>query len=510
MGILPDFDLARDVVQEAFLGITPAAVQGRLQRGRAALKKELMAMVEETFQEAELPEDFSAEVKRLLDELARGAKPGEETLRGLAEIGGPAVDPLCEALGDPRAPVRQAAARALCRIGDPRALNPILRVLYSEDWRTAVAVLRTGKVLQIAGMREELLRIARTGRPGDQHWAIGALANAKGDDAVFSSLCELFRDRKADTVTRGQALHALCKIRPDASAEWVAEALHAPELARRRGFIYWIARLHGILPTLEDCLLAFEEGADPNARGAAGHLLLEHGEAGKQALEHLLRSGSRSQRLWAAMCLADLHHPEAFDVLKSELLRGPGEPKLTRWLTRKVGWCFGRELAGWIESEKPDLRAAGTVLWALARDTSPHTSSALERLSREGTPSVRAAAVRILARERKADALPELRRTLREGRPGKVAQEAFMEMRRLRDAALPAALEMLASEHWTERKAALCLLRQWGKLTAEQRARGLTDPHPAVRHAADWHPAGRAAAAAGHPKWKRRIGTTAP
>ena len=48
----------------------------------------------------------------------------------------------------------------------------------------------------------------------------------------------------------------------------------------------------------------------------------------------------------------------------------------------------------------------------------------------------------------------------------------------------PAALEMLESEHWGERKAAVGLLRQWGKLTDTQRDKALADPHVAVRHAA--------------------------
>jgi hypothetical protein len=67
-----------------------------------------------------------------------------------------------------------------------------------------------------------------------------------------------------------------------------------------------------------------------------------------------------------------------------------------------------------------------------------------------------------------------------------VAQEAFWQMERLGNAALPVALEMLASEHWTERKAAVCLLRRWGKLTAGQKAKAEQDSHVAVRHAANW------------------------
>ena len=44
--------------------------------------------------------------------------------------------------------------------------------------------------------------------------------------------------------------------------------------------------------------------------------------------------------------------------------------------------------------------------------------------------------------------------------------------------------EMIGSEDWAERKAAVCLLRRWGKLTPEQQAQAERDPHIAVQHAA--------------------------
>ena len=49
----------------------------------------------------------------------------------------------------------------------------------------------------------------------------------------------------------------------------------------------------------------------------------------------------------------------------------------------------------------------------------------------------------------------------------------------------PTALEMLESADWLERKAAVCLLRRWGKLTEEQRQLAQADEHVAVRAAAE-------------------------
>ncbi len=79
-----------------------------------------------------------------------------------------------------------------------------------------------------------------------------------------------------------------------------------------------------------------------------------------------------------------------------------------------------------------------------------------------------------------------LREHLRAGQPRKLAQEAFRQMLRLGDAALPTAIEMASSPHWPERKAAYCLLRRWEKLTADQKGRAAKDSSVAVRHAAEW------------------------
>jgi hypothetical protein len=160
-------------------------------------------------------------------------------------------------------------------------------------------------------------------------------------------------------------------------------------------------------------------------------------------------------------------------------------------------------LAQWIKSVHPSLSEAHGVLWALARSRGSGAQSAVEKLLRHGTPSVRAVCIRILTRERGEGFLPELRRCLHEGTPGKVAREAFWSMHRLGAAAEDTALEMLVSEDWTERKAALCLLRHWGKLSPAQKKHAGTDPHPAVRHAARWHP-DSVQATGFHPKWGRK------
>ena len=147
-----------------FLDVTEATVQGRLQRARAQLRKELK-MVRETFKEKELPEDFSEEIGRLLEAAARHGEERGRAVERLTEIGAPAVAPLCEALKDPRLPVLRTAARALCAIGDPRALQPLLRGLYGHHaWGWKDDVFRDGRVLAIPGAREAFLSAIREGQ----------------------------------------------------------------------------------------------------------------------------------------------------------------------------------------------------------------------------------------------------------------------------------------------------------------------------------------------------------
>ena len=471
----------------SFLGVTETAVQGRLQRGRAQLRKGLMKMVEDTFKEQELPADFSVEIKRLLDLVAEHAAERERAIRRLAEIGTPAVDPLCEAIGDPREPVRIAAARALCAIGDARALRPILRLLYSDmPWRYS-QVFEDGSAIRVPGAREALLEIVRGGQGDQPNWrteasALCALAHAVGDDEVFDCVYRIFRAPRTHTSVARAAMNALCDIRPDSAVKIIEEALHSPNLRVRA----WAARLavhRSLLPSIEACVKAFVGGICSNDRRCAVSLARQHGKAGEETLQRLMRSGMAEERATAALVLAQAGHDDAFDVLKREIFRCQPDRTRVREMAHALTIHYGGDITSWLEMDEATLAGTPGFGWALSTSRGDVTPMA-ERLYRAGTPAGRAAALRILARDRGTELLPELRCCLREAGPGKVTREAFRQMRRLRDAALPTALEMFESEEWTERKAATCLLRRWGKLTPEQKQKALADPHVAVRHAA--------------------------
>jgi HEAT repeat protein len=440
-----------------------------------------------------------------LDATTAGAKKREESIQQLAEIGAPAVDPLCEALGDPRIPVRRAAACALCKIGDERALGPILRVLYGDDYWTGHTLLRTGRALGVPGVREELMKIARHGERGHQYWAILALAHAKGDREVFGCLNEIFHDTGQYNGTRQCALGALCALRPGSATNLVTEALGDPEMRRSSGWAWWIALKDGLTLPIVVCLGGLGREIAPNSRMMAGRLALRHGQEGRRALLNVMRTGSRDQRAAAALALSREEDPGAFEVLVSELIDGYRERKWARIISRALVAHYPERLQQWSETREGNLSACPEITWVLAKVRMASGTGTADDIYRCGSPTTRAAALRKLATDQGPDFLPELRHCLREGAPRKVAREAFRQMSHLGDAAMSTVDQMLESEHWTERKAAYCLLRRWGKLTPEQRKRGEKDSHVAVRHAANWHPDWRKAAE-WHEKWRKRIG----
>jgi len=417
----------------------------------------------------------------------------------------PAVDPLCEAMGDPRVIVRRLAAGALCRIGDARALRPVMRALYAGDYWLFNTVFRAGHILRIPGAREELLRIVKEGEFNDRYWAIQALGHAKGDAEVWDCLQGLFRDTKGNATIRSDALAALCRLRPDLAGRLVVDALRDRHIRRISGWAWWLALKDGLVPPLEVCLGGFRQDVAPNARFIAGQLVLRHGEAGVQALRQLLVSDVPVERETAAVALARQKHAGAFEVLAASLQRGGHERKWGRILARSLVRNFAGRLVEWVRTGAPDPSSSQELAWAVARARLATGEATPADLVEHGPPTLRADALRKVVGEVGRAALPELRRCLAEGKPKKLAREAFWRMHALGAAAEPVARDMLSSSLWTERKAAVSLLRRWGKLTPRQKAECRRDPHVAVRHAAEWHPSYIQAARRGHPKWAKSI-----
>ncbi len=476
-----------------FLGVTRTTVKGRLQRGREQLREELR-MVEDTFDKERLPEEFADEIAAIIDRWAERGVDLRAEIDRLASIGAPAVEPLCEALDDPRPSVRRGAAHALCTLGDERALEPLLATWRGDYSRTGASVpmrrvLRVKRVLAIPGAREAFLRLLREGDRDEQEMALLVFSQARGDQEVAGRVHEILR---TPGPLRHQALSVLLQIDPPSGARAARAAVESDD-ARLRMWAPSVALGHGVSLPIETCLKAFGHGVPAWAgrhtgwawgRQAAGLLVLRHGEEGERVLRQLLASGRPEERATAALALAQIAPDEAFEVLRQELLAGSPDGHWTKAVARALSAHCAERLRDWLEGEGERMAGMPGPAWVLAKSAAMPSEAVIEVLLREGTPAVRAAAVRLLAKAKGASALPELRRLLREGRPRKVAQEAMRRMLRLGEAAHATAREMLESEHWTERKAAVVLLRRWGKLSQSDAERAGRDPHVAVRKAA--------------------------
>ena len=479
------------------LGVGEVVVKGRIQRARIRLRKELK-MVEEHFAQNRLPEDFVTQIKGLLDDSVNGWAQRKSAIEILGALGPGAVEPLIRALEDKRKWVRYTATFALCAIGDARALQPVLQLLlrgglYAQRKKDGWPDLKgLGQVLNIPGMREAVLqRVREYRKPADHPYYPGArdlgfmriLSQASpDDDEVFDVLYDIFSGKDELMGSRCQALILLCHMGPLARAQkLLKEAVESGNddfldtafdlVSRKSGRPPWGFSMANM--PLEICEKILVVGQQWNTREMAADLMYQHGEKGRARLSEIAHKGELPERLVAALWLARHDLPEAIELMNREFLGGQREG-FCPWSTRGI---HHNRMTG------DGMRVNA---WKLAKECPEQAGPLVEGLYIAGFPQHKKAAVRILARQRGADFLPELRKCLGSSRPrsGEVAREAFWEMHRLGEAAEPMALEMLASADWLERKAAVCLLRRWGKLTEQQRQNARADEHMAVRAAA--------------------------
>ena len=472
-----------------FLGVTETTVQGRLQRARAQLR-EILPMVEETFKGQRLADDFVAEVEKVLEQVADDdAIDKRGTVRQLAEMGGAAVEPLCDALEATTGTARQVALWALCHMGDERACRPVLRLLYARNpWKTWQVSAQAG-LMNIPGVRDALIRQVREGRgpkpPGQNpvsdpaQMAVRILSLIDADEEIQDLLAEVFRDAEYRSIVRSRALVGLFRLQPERASEWAKAGLATED----REILLAVARsgrspdLTIPLPTL---VAAFRNNC---FRGTRFHLGFLFFDANREALREIARTSEGDVHWAAVLALARKNDKESLQKLRREVLQSTTS-RYSSEISQVVAQHAGDEVEGWVEDGIFEHRPLANLLWGLARSGHEATSETLAHLANEGTPAVRKAAIRMLTKARGAAYLSELRGFLSAGQHAKVAREAFWQMHALGSAAEPTARDMLSSPQWAERKAGVCLLRRWGSLTDQEREQALSDEHIAVRHGA--------------------------
>jgi HEAT repeat protein len=153
-------------------------------------------------------------IEQIPNEFRQGGKPLErheqvmKLARGLRKIGGPAVEPLCKALGHENGIIRMTAASTLGYIGNPKAVAHLGQALSDQQASVQVEAARAlGRIGDSKAVRP-LLKALKKGRPADQI-VIKALGEIRDKKAV-PALVEKLADSRAST--RKAAERALMEI----------------------------------------------------------------------------------------------------------------------------------------------------------------------------------------------------------------------------------------------------------------------------------------------------------
>lgn len=123
-----------------------------------------------------------------------------------------AVDPLIEALGDGNSDVRAAAAQSLGKIGDPKAVEPLIVILRYDDTYSLSrkqAIWALGMIGDARAVDPLISVLNNSGHPDTQALAAEALGKI-GDPRAVNPLITALKDK--DRFVRGSAAEALGEI----------------------------------------------------------------------------------------------------------------------------------------------------------------------------------------------------------------------------------------------------------------------------------------------------------
>jgi len=321
---LPDPETVEALVR--LLGDADESVRGQAQAILTAMGGPALAFVAPYLQDREyaVRRAVAGVLGRIGD--ARAVRPllaahADPTLRSwalqaLVELG--AVGAVADALHDPEAAVRLAAAETLGEMRSPAALTPLLLALQDTDAEVRAAAARALGWLQEPAAVPHLLRALREAHEGMRRAAADGLA-ALGAPAV-PALIPLLEDR--DPAMRRAIAAVLARLRDVRAVPALVAALQDRDEGVRAAAA---AALAAVGPPAVEALLAQAQAGDALQRRLAAEILGEVDDGqGRRWLEAALADRDAGVREQAAAALGKQREVAAIPALL-QALKDPEE-----------------------------------------------------------------------------------------------------------------------------------------------------------------------------------------
>jgi HEAT repeat protein/energy-coupling factor transporter ATP-binding protein EcfA2 len=232
----------------------------------------------------------------------------------LGQLGDPrAIDPLLRMLQDKDSDVRLNAAGALGGMGNPRGVDPLLRALHDKDGN--VRLNAAGALVQLGD--QSLDPLIRTLRDKDRDvrtyvaWALGQL----GDPRAIDPMLQALQDKEGDV--RRNVAWALGQLGDPRAIDPMLQALQDKEGDVRRNVAWALGQLGD--PRAIDFLLQTLQDEDGYVRLHAAGALVQLSDQSLDPLLQMLQDKDWYVRKDAAKALGQLGDPRAIDPLLQTL-----------------------------------------------------------------------------------------------------------------------------------------------------------------------------------------------
>lgn len=317
-------------------------------------------------------------------------KAAQEALEAVEAV----VPALVETLGDHDLEVRQAAVAALSNMGDPRAVQALMRILRDDavDDVRAAAAFALGEIEDPAAV-PALAEALRTDRSAEVRknaaWALGQIEDARAVEALGAALND------ADAEVRHMSMWALGEIESPAAVPALIAALSSGDAEVRHTAAWALGQIEDAR-AVEGLTLALRS-EDAQLREAAAWALGEiESPAAVAALGRLVRDPAASVRAAVVHALAAIEDPASAPALTGALADESHDVRaMAAYALGELSLSVAPPaLIQALRDPHADVRAAAAH--ALAEIGDPAAIDALTAALDDGVDDVRMAAIHAL------------------------------------------------------------------------------------------------------------------